>query len=150
MDRIYRGSMTLLAEASFASIIIDPPERDGYMNEVIGVKTLTEQGGEPGNALLFAGSIKLPSRVSFLDKDVFAPDCIFSTVATHFSMSLSDTAYSLNRVNDAVFRSQLQLIFAMRSGVNAAVTTVMHYELQLEERRITDRLRDVLQLRSYS
>lgn len=153
--QVYQGSLALAIAGTFSSVDIDPAERPGYVNQLTGLELIVDVAATAGTTMM-AASVKVPARTTFDESEQFAADIIArglpargiwtrsvdSEPASHAIYSLLD--------DDAFFQNTLRLLFATRSGAGAAVAETMYYRVFIEEKKLTDSIRNTINQRSYS
>lgn len=149
---IYTGTVSILIGASFASTVIDPPERDGYVNEIDDMQWFVEESAPyPGGEAVLGASIKIPGRTTFDQRDRFASDILFSGLAHPWTQGAPQTNSGF-MVEDPYFQTQIQLMagLAIPGSTVSSTPIVVHYRMQASEVRLTDKIRNAINQRCYS
>lgn len=150
---VYRGKLSLAIGVAIDVIDIDPPERSGYINEIVNIEVIA---GEPtaGNWSQFMGvaSVKVPKRATFSEADMYEPDVIMRCIpyTYHFSDQNDFREIQLVLDDDAYFQDSVRLILSTRDGAVAGADAEMFYRITVEEKKLTDSIRQLLNERSYS
>lgn len=150
---VYKGKLSIAIAGTFASAVIDPPERSGYINEVTKLELYSgiAVGSANWTDFIFGLSAKVPARTTFDEADGYEPDIIGRAVTFYGAFHDEDDAG--NRValdEDAVFMDTLKVCLGTKSGAGAAVAVDVYYRLTVEERKLTDSLRQLINERAYS
>ena len=154
---VFRGVMELAATETFAIVTINPAERDGYANRILraAIKVYGDDTANNGKNLVAGASVKIPSRTNFLSAtDGFEPDCLglfvlpFTTAQVDlYGDPTKDQAFY---VEEPVFQDTLDLFVQCPAAVASAKYINLHYHVESEPVKITDRIRDLLNRRCYS
>lgn len=149
----YSGSLLVAIAATFASVDIDPAERAGYVNEIVGVELQLDVASTAPGDCMFAASVKVPSRATFNETEQHAADIIAHGVCPNSVISRApgpDTNVYVVLDEDAFFQDTLRLLFATRDGAGAAAAQTIFYRIFVEERKLTDSIRNTINRRAYS
>lgn len=151
----YKGSLTLAIAATFTSVDIDPAERAGYVNELVGMELIVDVAATAGTTMMGA-SVKVPVRSTFNETEQFDPDIIARGLPARGiwtrSVEAEPASHAIYSIldHDAFFQNSLRIVFATRDGAGAANAETLHYRLFVEERKLTDSIRNTINQRSYS
>lgn len=152
--QVYSGSLYVAAAALGAAVDIDPAERAGYVNEVVAIELLTDVAATPGKTM-FVASVKVPVRSTFDESEMFAPDVIARSITPNSNITRSvelglATHPAVLLDEDSFFQNTLRVGLWTRDGLGAANAETIYYRVFVEERKLTDSVRNTINMRSYS
>lgn len=151
--KMYRGSLALGIGVAMVYEDIDPPERQGYINEISRLELFSDEATVTNwSQFAFGASVKVPARVAFDESDIYQPDIIVRAFPQPSWLATTDDVRPLqvNMEEDSVFLNTVRLFLATRDGAIAGVATTVYYRLTVEERKLTDSVRQLINERAYS
>jgi len=151
--QVYSGSLTIAIAGTFEYVDIDPAERSGYVNELVKLEFISDYQAGANWALKAVGaSIKVPARTTFDETEFFDGDIIARAIVINSGFTDSDDARGIPCIidHDAFFQDSLRIFLAMRSGAGAASAETVFYRAFVEERKLTDSIRNTINRRAYS
>lgn len=151
--KTYKGTLTVAIGAKMAYDDIDPPERAGYVNEITKVECFQDEP-TAGNYIKFlmGASVKVPARTTMTEAEAYAPDMIVRGAPYPHGFQNSDDVRPIQVMlePDCVFQDTVRVFMATRDGANSATASTLYYRITVEERKLTDSLRQVINERAYS
>lgn len=149
---VYTGKLSIAIAGTFASAVIDPAERSGYVNEVSRFELYANQAVGANYLDFFMGlSAKVPARTTLVEADMYDRDIIARAI-THYG-AFYDEGDVGGRVvldDDPVFMDTLKVCLGTRDGAGAAAAIDVYYRITVEERKLNDSIRQLINERAYS
>jgi len=150
MTTTVTGQLVITPGAKFASSVLDPPEREGYVNEIVRM-TWTQEAAA-AEACIVGCSVKIPDRAVYSDSDIFAVDILTSAIPNQYNYAAdSDGAASYAVETGLFFQDRVQVIVATRDGAAVAGNgIIINWAMDYDQRKLTDKIRDDINRRCYS
>ena len=150
---VYTGVVQVAAAAQFGYADLNPPEREGYANEITRAMFYANESAATNAAEFIIGcSAKVPKRTTLDGTEVFDLDMIvvgqFPYRPSLFLDSFSTSEMIVH--DDPYFLDEVRIVLATQDGAVHANGLDVYYRLEVEEKKLTDKVRDLIHLRSYS